>query len=181
MAFVARSRKSGIFLRGGVARRETFWIGGSPGSNDINTSGTVLVTQLNAAGLALLPFTIVRTRGVLFLTSDQFANSEDQEIGFGAAVVSEQAAAIGITAVPTPITDPGSDLFYVYEVMLMRMLVSSSIGIMTGLSVGLERIIDSKSMRKVVDGQTLITVAEATSSSEGTRLYDYTRTLVKLH
>ncbi len=181
MAFVARSRKSGVFLRGGVARRQTFWIGGTAGSDDINTSGTALITQLNAAGLALLPFTVVRTRGQLFLTSDQFANSEDQEIGFASAVVTEAAAGIGITAVPTPLTDASDDLFYVYEVMQMRMLVSSSIGIMTGLSVGIERIIDSKAMRKVEDGQTLITVGEASATSEGTRLYSYTRTLVKLH
>jgi len=161
--------------------RESLWFSGSYAIDDIDTSGVVEITFLNAAALALRPFTVVRTRGVLFMTSDQTANSEDQQLGYAQAVVSDQAAAIGITALPTPVTDSGSDLFFVYEALQSRVLVSSAIAIYMASSVGIERIIDSKAMRKVEDGQTVVSVAEAASTSEGTRLYSFFRSLIKLH
>jgi len=37
--------------------------------------------------------------------SDQFVATEGYEIAIGMAVVSDQALAIGVTAVPTPFTD----------------------------------------------------------------------------
>ncbi len=161
--------------------RESLWFSGTFSVNDLATGSAIAITNLNAAALALRPFTIVRTRGQLFLTSDQVAASEDQVLAYGEAVVSDQAEGIGVTALPTPVTDSGSDLFLVFEVMQMRSLVATAVGVLTGLSVGLERIIDSKAMRKVEDGQTLVAVAETTAISEGVRLYSFTRTLIKLH
>ena len=84
-------------------------------TNLTTTSSAALVASLNATALALRPFTIVRTRGTLAVYSDQVIASETARSAMGLAVVSDQAAAVGITAVPTPITDQDSDLFFVYE------------------------------------------------------------------
>ena len=114
MARVNRSRVHRSNFAGPV--RETAWIAGAYAVNIIATATTAtLVTSLNAAALAIRPFTVVRTRGLIGLRSDQAAASEEQAIGYGKAVVSDQAVAIGITAVPTPVTDSGSDYFHVYE------------------------------------------------------------------
>jgi len=85
--------------------RESFWFGGASTLSSIDSSGTLLLTQSSAGALELTPFTVIRTRGIITLRSDQIAVSEDQSVSYGHAVVSTQAVAIGISAIPTPITD----------------------------------------------------------------------------
>ena len=115
MANIRTAGKSGFIMRSGGRKRETIWFGGAPFSAAVATTGVNLVTSLNAAALALRPFTIVRTRGVLRFSSDQEAATESWGGSFGMAVVSDQASAVGVTAVPTPTTENSSDLWFVYE------------------------------------------------------------------
>ncbi len=90
-------------------------------------------------------------------------------------MVSDQAVAIGVTAVPTPITDQASDLFYFY---------AENYGKFGGTAVeeqGRQILIDSKAMRKVEDGEDLIITFETPSfvSSAVNRFGG--RALIKLH
>ncbi len=95
----------------------------------------------------------------------------------GRCVVSDQAAAIGVTAVPTPITDQDSDLWIMYEQQFGRF------GGTAVEEVGKLMQIDSKGMRKVDDGQDLITVFETGASTESLSMISVYggRTLIKLH
>ncbi len=179
MANIRTSRKTGFIIRNGVQRRQTRWIGLTESRNTLASANVaVLVTTANAALLALRPFTIVRTRGYLLMNSDQSGATEDWQMTYGHAVVSEQAAAIGVTAVPTPNADRGSDLWYVYEEGAGQVLVSTAVGI-----VHLDRVyrFDSRAMRKVEDGQDVITVAETGSLSDGAQIVAAGRFLIKLH
>jgi len=179
MANIRTARRSGLVLRGGRMRRESLWLGSAPATNSIGLGTGVLLTVLNTAALAFRPFTIIRTRGLLYLFSDQSANSENQMIGFGATVVTEEASAIGVTAVPTPLSEQSSD-WYVYETLMSTVVVSSAIGIFNAAE---SRVIDSKAMRKVDTGQDVITAVEtaATGISEGVSFRAQVRTLIKLH
>ena len=160
-------------------RRETSWLAGLFATDTVAASTALLLTQLNAAALALRPFTVVRVRGILQITSDQAAANESQFAGFGMAVVTTQAAAIGITAVPTPVTDNGSDLFFLYQSIMARRQVSTGVSVSEAGKV-LE--IDSKAMRKVEDGQDLISVVELPGVGNGGAVFDsYCRVLIKLH
>ncbi len=180
MANIQTARRSGLVLRGGRNVRETAWLGGSYTINVIASASTAtLVTSLNAAALALRPFTVVRTRGLLSLVSDQTGADEDQAIGFGIAVVSDQATAIGITAIPTPTTDNASDLWFVYESLFSKFIFISGIGV-TSPTV-MERVIDSKAMRKVDVGEDIVDVLESSGGSGGVRVLQFNRTLIKLH
>ncbi len=182
MANISTGRKSGFIVRGGARRRETLWFGGTAFTQTlVATTTSALVLSLNAAALALRPFTIVRTRGVLHVFSDQEASSELYGASFGIAVVSDQATAIGVTAVPTPTTDSPSDLWMVYEFLIGRFAVATGASI---AHVGMERIVDSKAMRKVEDGQDIVQVVEgpgAGLASTGSIISGFNRTLVKLH
>ena len=180
MANIRTGRKSGFIVRDGARKRETIWIGGAAFNQSLVTQTTVvLVTSLNAAALAFRPFTIVRTRGVIRVRSDQNAAAEDYGASYGRCVVSEQASAIGVTAVPTPTTDNVSDLWYVYEFMLGSLQVQTAVGLFEG---GQERIIDSKAMRKVEDGEDVISVVEGAGTGfSGAQISGFTRMLVKLH
>ncbi len=181
MANVRRSRAGG-FIRGGVrARRETFWLGGVTTLTSFPVAATkVLLTSLNAGALALRPFTVVRTRGLLYLRSDQVVATEEQSGAYGEAVVSEQASAVGITAVPGPVSNADSELFHVFQAIATAFFFSSAAGM--GVN-GAGFVIDSKAMRKVEDGQDLITIYEsdAAAVSAGQVVKTYSRLLVKLH
>ncbi len=168
-------------VRGGRSqRRETAWISVPDVAASLGAGISVLTGSLNAAALALRPFTIVRVRGWIHCRSDQVAANENVAASWGYAVVSDQASAIGVTAVPTPITDRGSDLFFVYESMFTRFQVSSAVG-WSG-DFGIQRQFESKAMRKVnEDEDVVLTVENSALSGDGIVTSDGGRILLKLH
>ena len=178
---MARRSPSGRFpaLRQG-RRRESLWLFSAWSTSTILSNGVVLITSLNAAALALLPFTIVRSRGVLHLRTDQIANTEAQAVTYGKIVVTQEASTAGVASVPTPISEGNSD-FHVYEQVATAYILSSAVGI--DAAAGVMHVFDSKAMRKVDSGEDLIAVAEvpATGLSEGVIFRTQTRTLIKLH
>ena len=58
------------------ARRQTLWLSGLTVGSTLTPDGATLLTTLNAAALALRPFTIVRTRGIVVIGTDNTAGSE---------------------------------------------------------------------------------------------------------
>ncbi len=182
MANIITGRKSGFIMRSGGRRRETLWLGGTAFSQALGAPTSVaLVLVLSAGALALRPFTVIRVRGVLHVRSDQSTAGETWGASFGDAVVSDQASGVGITAVPTPTTDSDSDAWSVYEFMMGHFEHKSSVGF---TDVGVNRIIDSKAMRKVEDGQDLVSVVEgpgAGLTASGSVISGFVRTLIKLH
>ncbi len=159
---MARSRS---FTRGAVAirkSRETSWISVDPGETTLVSAGGTISASLNAAALALRPFTIVRTHLFVGLASDQTGSSERQGVGIGLAVVSDQAVLVGVSAVPTPITDNSSNLWFVHQMLWARESRVATIA-----TPGQFVSVDSKAMRKVEIGQDIILVAELTTFSDG--------------
>ena len=160
------------------ARRQTSWLPIEVAEVAVNSSA-VITHSLSATELATRPFTIVRTHVELFLQSDQLSATENQICAFGICVVSDQALAIGVTAVPTPITDIGSDLWFLHQSMQGQFAVNSAIGFEepSGQSYSL----DSKAMRKVNDDQDVILVVEASSAAFGAIIGVLGRLLIKEH
>jgi len=173
------ARKTGFVRRNNVMVRETFWIGGSIVVTTLAAASTAtIVTSLSAGALALRPFTVIRTRGVWFTESDQTAAAERYAVSYGIAVVSTQASAIGVTAVPTPATDNDSDLWYMFETAVDTIEVTTDIGRFIGKQ---QMSIDSKAARKVEDGQDIVDVVETHAVSSGAVAVTFNRTLIKLH
>ncbi len=160
-------------------RRKSVWLAFQPGQDTITAASTALfVGQLSAADLALRPFTIVRTRGVIHYRSDQVAASEAYGMNYGMAVVSDQASAIGVTAIPTPVTDMSSDLWFLMQQMTSRFEFADATGF---IESGQVLTYDSKAMRKVDIGEDVVVVAETASVHLSCRFIDSFRMLVKLH
>ena len=181
MARFRSVRRSSGFIRGGRPQRETQWLElpevafSLPGAN----SG-VLLLSLTAAEKALRPFTVMRTRGVWFLSSDQSAASELYSTAMGACVVSDQASAVGITAVPTPDIDALSDLWFLYERITNAFLFGDGTGFIE--NAGILAPFDSRAMRKVEEGEDVVFVVEngaVTAAGALGRLSG--RLLIKLH
>ena len=180
MARFRNARRSTGFFRGGRAVRETSWFGISPTNTNLPAANSaILFTGLTAGLLAMRPFTVIRTRGFWHISSDQEIADEVQQVGMSLSVVSDQALAIGITAVPTPFADVESDLFFMYELLTTRFLLGSAVGFAGDFGVGAK--FDSRAMRKVEEGQDLAYVLEAASTSNGTNVQKAGRVLIKLH
>ena len=176
---MARSRHR-TFLRGGRQVRETMWFAWTTSRNVLAAADTATLSHsLNAAALAMRPFTIVRTRGFWLISSDQTGATEDYGASMAFAVVSEQASTIGVTAIPTPIADRGSDLFFVYEMGFGVVENDSSVGFD---EMGRAWHYDSKAMRKVNDDQDIIVTIESESLNDGgMQVINGARMLIKLH
>ena len=178
---MARRSPTGRFpaLRQG-RRRESRWLASTWTSDTIATDAAVIVTLLDAGALALLPFTVVRTRGFMHIATDQAGTTEDQSVIYGNIVVKEEASTVGITAVPTPELESDSD-WHLFEPLTTRFQLNSAIGFVHPAGVGKE--FDSKAMRKVDVGSQLLGVAEVGASglSEGLILRVFVRILIKLH
>ena len=172
------------FVRGASAIRQsrlTQWLELQPIRATLVAGGGTILFSLTTEEKALRPFTVVRTRIQCEIISDQVAASESQVGALGVAVVSDQAEAIGVTAVPTPITDMASDLWMVHQILYNDFVLADGTGFQD--DGGYQYEIDSKAMRKVQDGEDLVVVGELSSASStgGFLLTVGGRILVKLH
>ncbi len=177
MANISVSRKSGFIRRSGVMRRESLWAAILPVANTLAAGSTaVLSSVLGAGALNLRPFTIVRTRGFLHVRSDSTVAAEFFHAALGFAVVSDQASAVGVTAVPTPDTERSSDLWFLFAEG-----GGNGFTAVNEVSGQYWEDFDSKAMRKVEDGQDMVIVKETSSISLGAIVTHGGRFLIKLH
>jgi len=126
------------------------------------------------------PFTIIRSHLMVSVTSDQIIASEDQIGAVGLAIVSDQASAIGITAVPTPVTDQGSDLFFLHHTFAYSYEFQGAPAVSNPNFANWQNI-DSKGARKVNDDEDMVMVGELASFSDGVGIVTAGRFLIKLH
>ena len=173
-----RSRTSVV----GVARRKTQWVASVDVTAVTNiAANTILLDSVsNAAVLSLRPFTVVRVRGTLWVQSDSEAADRTPFGAVGFAVVSDNAASIGVTAVPHPIADEDSSLWFVYQYFLASRTFVSAAGIQGTEDWG-RYDFDSKAMRKVEVGSTIATVIQNRAAVGGVNYIWKYRYLVKLH
>jgi len=173
---MAGPRRRSNFVRS--QRRESLWFFFDGTFVNLTAVGGTITHSLNAAALALRPFTIIRSRFELSFDTDQTAAAENQIGAWAMAVVSDQASAVGVAAVPTPVTDAGSDLFFAYQPMVNAVQFATQVGFQ---NTSRRYTVDSKAMRKVEDGQDVIIVAEFDASGAGFNLGIAGRVLIKTH
>ena len=123
--------------------------------------------------------TVVRTRGVLYWGTDQEAATERPFGALGMCVVGTPAATAGVASLPTPITDEDSDLWFLHESVGTDLRFLDATGV--GFNTFREMRFDSKAMRKVVAGETIVVVLENADSTGGVQFILKFRMLVKLH
>ena len=143
-------------------KRATFW-GRSPADTAFTAlaaSSAVLDSTANSVDAGE---TIVRVRGQLIVSSDQSAVSEEILGAVGFMIVSDQAVATGVGALPTPYTDQDSDLFFVYQHFADGVVFLDSTGFQHNRFARFE--FDSKVMRKFPLGTTLSVIVENGSTT----------------
>ena len=172
---MARRSTRGRFVR--PAPKTKIWVGAGIAQFAVATNGKTLITSLNAGALALRPFTILRTRLLVTLDSDQIVASENPTGAYGEIVVKEIATGIGVTAVPGPLTDPDAD-WYIYQGMTARLRFVTAAGFESNSGAHWE--IDSKAMRKVGPTDDVAVCFEMRNVGGGTMNLEG-RQLIQLH
>ena len=154
-------------------RRLTQWIGPAD-------QGYVSVASAGKTIIGTAPFTeaatIVRTRGQVSVQPGSFAADLNVIGAFGVCIVSDEAVAIGVTAVPGPFDQADWTGWMVWRSFSLHLDVQSAVGFDVQGMMNFE--VDSKAMRKVYPNETLILVAESQAGA-----YDIStplRHLVKL-
>ena len=138
-------------------RRKTSWTVGPSGELNPSAVGASLFGVAAEAQLEAL--TIVRTRGELLIyTAVAGTALEGMQGAFGICVVSQNAAGVGVTAVPHPVTDVGWD-GWLYHRTWNVFSPTGSIGDGSGAE-GVRIEIDSKAMRKTKITDNVIAVIE---------------------
>ena len=160
--------------------RTKMWIGSGVGSTTVTGAVDALISSLLAGALALRPFTILRTRMHLQYTTDQKAADEFPIGSYGELVVTETAAAVGISAIPSPSGisgDPEAD-WYVWQALSTAIIFGS--GVAFDANAGSHFDIDSKAMRKVGPDDDVVAVY-SNEGAAGIRLVTNGRQLIQLH
>ena len=174
-------RRSRTAVVAGVVRKTTWAASPDVTALTAIAANTILLTgTANAALLALRPFTVVRTRGILWVGSDSTAATRQPFGALGFAVVSDTAAALGVTAVPAPIADEASGLWFVYQYWLANRTFVTAAGIQGSEDWGRYEF-DSKAMRKIDNGSDIAVVIQNRAAVGGLHFILKYRLLVKLH
>lgn len=139
-------------------------------------ANTVLLHGVFSAGaLAKRPFTIIRLVGSMMVQSDQNAAVENPFGAWGASIVTDEAVAVGVTAVPDPTSNPDSDLFFAYQSFAAEGSTSTNVGRPVNFQT-----FDFRSQRKVQDGQDIAVVVANASAADGLTFLLQFRFLMKL-
>ena len=163
-------------------RRRTDWAEGANGTTGaISTSSTVLFQ--NAAQSLSDGQTVIRTRGELlaYLMASDVVGGGFQ-CGFGICKVTQNAAGVGITAVPHPLADVDWDGWMYYTQFNLRNCFAGAFTEVRSGIPGVVRIpIDSKAMRKLDADDNIVGVFETVETVTATmRAFLETRILIKL-
>ena len=160
---MARLRGSPFPRRSGSQRRRVSWSLGPHGTFGGISSSAVVLAPINAQAL-LDDLTIVRIRGRLLVNLETAAGAgEGFEWAMAMAIVSENAAGIGVTAVPDPIADIGWDGWILYESGVIFARDASPLD--EGGPAGSQLIeLDSKAMRKLHLSDVLVAVFATTET-----------------
>jgi len=168
----------------GSSRRSTSWnVGPSQGGLPSITAGGAFLWDTGAQ-VALEGLTLVRIRGQMSIWLESVGTIGDGFFAsaFGLCVISENAFGVGVTAIPSPITDVAWDgwLWHSFVGPIMGFSVTESEN--TGPVSQVRMDIDSKAMRKLKLSDVIVGVGEF-STEVGVTILQFgarTRALVKL-
>ncbi len=162
------------------ARRKTLWLElAQQTAVIVLPQNTISIhASLNAAALALRPFTVIRHVGALWVASDQEAGSEAPFGAIGEVVANDQAVTAGAASVPPPYTNSGADWAFWLPFMGSLRFADA-----TGFVAPDYQYYsyDQKGQRKVDLGQDLVHMIQNNAATHGMRYIWSFRTLIKLH
>ena len=150
------------FTRG--SRRKTTWIGtADQGFQSVGANAKIILASFGIEGSEAGPAsTVVRNRGVLSIIPAVVSSAQEIVGAYGMGVVSDQAFAAGAASIPGPWTDSDWEGWMVWVPFAYRLEVSTDI---SRLLSQFDVVIDSKAMRKVTAGETMVQMVESQATA----------------
>ena len=144
------------------AVRQTTWVQSVDNTDHLAlAAATSLFDQFFVSGD---PTTIVRTRGLLTVFSDQSVGSETPFGAVGMGIVSDEAAAAGAASIPAPYSNAAWDGWFVHQPFAAPMRFADATGF---ADYSQSYVIDSKAMRKLSPDDTVVVMVENASAADG--------------
>ena len=155
-------------------RRTTQWVSSADQNLISVAAATKTLSQSNAS---LASSTIVRLRGIATVAYAASPNDTQVHGALGMAIVSAQAFAIGVTAIPGPFDEAGWDgwLWHQYYSQILDGTAASNT-----FQAFMQYEIDSKAMRKLRDDTNVVVVIIDNVGAVAVRVGIHFRMLVKL-
>jgi len=179
---LARRRGNFATVRQGQ-RRSTVWLQSAVATAPTALAASTIALDSSFTAAQFLTFgvpgTVVRTRGELWVRSDQDAANEIPFGAIGFHVANENARAAGAGSLLRPVTDGSDDLWFVHQYFL-----GGSFGASTGALFANQwhrYQFDSKAMRKIVDGDAVVVMIQNSSAANAMDYVVQFRMLYKLH
>ena len=155
---MARGRHGSFQRRSGSGRRRVSW---SRGPDGVLSPASTSVTIFPVGAQALTDdLTVTRLRGdLILLLLTAAAAQQGFRVGFGICNITENAAGVGATAIPGPLTDIAWDGWFVHWTGALKSTdATPSVNGGAGPSVRVP--IDSKAMRKTHNTDVVTAVLE---------------------
>jgi len=139
-------------------RRQTTWIGpADQGYITIGAGAKVIIASFDPAANGMNKPTVVRTRGMVSV--NPVIAGDAQIVGaYGIGIVSDEAFAAGVAAVPGPINDADWGGWFVWRSFAFTQAQLDATG---SLIQSVQMDVDSKAMRKMSTNETVVLVAES--------------------
>ncbi len=157
--------------------RGKVWFTFAPVRTSIAANSVALLFVLNAAALALRPFTIIRSHFSVLWLSDQVAAIEDPFGAVGGIVVTDSATAAGAASIPDAVTDMNAGWFF-HQILMTQLTFLDATGFTSNAGRLYE--IDSKAMRKVGTDDDVGIMGVNSNTADGASIVIGGRMLVKL-
>ena len=110
---MARARRQ-LQRRSGARPNRAWTVAFSSSFITVPANSLTLISLFVPANIGI-DLTILRTVGHLSIASDQTGASEEQVGAFGMIIVTNAAFAIGVTAMPDPVSDANDEGWFVYQ------------------------------------------------------------------
>ena len=176
------ARRSRSFVRRAPGpRRMTEW--GFLSSTGVTNLAANTFVQAGSLSQALFgdstPLTLIRTRGYIFVASDQGAATETPLGAAGVVISTEAARAAGAASLPDPTADEDTGVWQTYVPFVNRFQLVNATGIDS--NAGSLFMVDSKAMRKIDTGFALNLMISNAAALHGMVFAVNFRFLFKLH
>ena len=133
----------------------------------IDLSSTAAETIIGPSLNFGIPATILRVRGNLVVFFDGAADTSQQNVAMGLAVLSTDAVAAGAGSVPDPAAEAEFPWLWWTSVPIAHHVVGAAV--LQDLAFA-RVVVDSKAMRKVKPGESLVIVYQTTAAITTTRI-----------
>ena len=162
------------------SRRLTSWDLGPGGSTAVGINSNSLTILGSGSQATVDGLTIVRIRGRVYCyLSAAAAVDNGFALTFGMGICTNQAFAIGATAVPSPLDEADWDGWLWHQFVYVMSPLGAPVEAPTSALFSME--VDSKAMRKLPQNQTLFVAVDAIERGAATVRVDFdSRVLVKL-